>query len=83
MIETANNIESYLQIQADACDALAGILERRVLGAYRPDLARDSEERRETYLAMAEEILGGLYEMGWILARRPPQVNRDMPQEAD
>ena len=76
--------EAYVATQTEVRDVLAGLLDRRgVLCCYVPDLARTPEERQDIFRAAAEEIIGGLFEHGWILVRKPVATNPGVPQEVD
>lgn len=77
-------VEAYVATQTEVRDVLAGLLDRRgVLCCYDPDLALTPEDRQEVFQSAAEEIIGGLFENGWILVRRPAQTNPGIPQEGD
>jgi len=77
-------VEAYVAAHIDVRDALAELLERRgVLCCYDPDLALTPEDRQEVFQSAAEEIIGGLFENGWILVRKPVATNPGVPQEVD
>ena len=76
--------EAYVATQTEVRDVLAGILDRRgVLCCYDPDLSLSLEERQEVFQSAAEEIIGGLFEHGWILVRKPVATNPGVPQEVE
>ena len=77
-------VEAYVATQTEVRDVLAGLLDRRgVLCCYDPDLALTPEDRQEVFQSAAEEIIGGLFENGWILVRKPVATNPGVPQEVD